>query len=329
MSSEDILNQRWEKTDKTLKEYVKKFDELGEEIIDEIIELINSLNITYQDINKSISKSDKRKLERKIEEWSKKGWLSDYFGFLVSSRKKLTYGQLLEILIYSIYLKAEEKTKEHSKEIFMIVSEEIYSQAIVEIPEEHRKKKEFSLTWEYIWSLLWIPTYNKSFDDYLKLLVMTAEQEIYKEVMVLLQQRRNIDEKALKPLIMKQKNRLISVNDNKYSGVISDTCRSLGNKMYLEPADDNKDLQVRFIAELDEKTTKMCSGMDGMLFYVNDWNDFYRYSEVDKKDVHYRIKGLEVGVNLPPITNHFHWCRSTITYLIDIPLEQLRKQIKK
>ena len=63
----------------------------------------------------------------------------------------------------------------------------------------------------------------------------------------------------------------------------------------------------------------MCESMNNMLFFVNDWNKFYRYSDIDGRDVLYTVKGLEQGINLPPINNHFHWCRSTVTYLIDMP----------
>ena len=69
--------------------------------------------------------------------------------------------------------------------------------------------------------------------------------------------------------------------------------------------------------------------MNNMLFYVNDWNRFYRYSDIDKKDVLYTVKGLETGINLPPIDNHFHWCRSTITYQLDEKVaEYVRSKIK-
>ena len=119
--------------------------------------------------------------------------------------------------------------------------------------------------------------------------------------------------------MQKQMNRIICINGDKYSGVISDTCRQLGNKIYTDPFKEEKGLQIRFIAEMDKRTTKMSESMNNMLFYVNDWNKFYRYSEIDKKAVLYTVKGLEQGINLPPINNHFHWCRSTITYSINIP----------
>lgn len=315
MSNEEILNQRWSKTDTTLKEYLKHFNDLGKDTIDDLIDMFDSLDITYNDLNKSISKAEKRRLDRKIKEWSKKGLLTGYFSYLIASKTKITYADLLEILIYSIYVNQEHKIKELSKEIFILVANDIYSQAINELPK--KPKKEFSLTWEFIYSLLWIPTYNKSWDNYLQLLTLTNEQEMYKQVVVALQQEKELTETYLKDTIKKQTNRIISINDDKYSGVLSDTCRQLANKVYIEPFKEDKKLQVRFIAEMDNKTTKMCESMNNMLFYVNDWNRFYRYSDTDKRDVLYTCKGLEQGVNLPPINNHFHWCRSTITYLID------------
>ena len=330
MSNEDILNQRWSKTDKTLKNYLKKFNGLGNDTIDDLIEMFDSLDITYNDLNKPISKAEKRRLDKKIQEWKKKGLLTGYFGYLVSSKTKITYADLLEIMIYSIYVNQEEKTKELSQEVFEIVAEDIYSQALIELPPKikaKKRKKKFSLTWEFIWSLLWIPTYNKSWDSYLQLLTLTNEQEMYKQVLTAIQQEKSLTERMLKDLIQKQINRIISVNDDKYSGVLSDTCRQLGNKIYVEPFKDEKGLQVRFIAEIDKRTTKMCRSMDNMLFNVNDWNRFYRYSDVDGKEVLYTCMGLEVGVNLPPINNHFHWCRSTITYQVDMSREELNENL--
>lgn len=316
MSNEEILNQRWLKTETILKEYLNHFNNLGKDTIDELIEIFNSLDITYNDLNKTISKAEKRRLDKRVKEWKKQGMLTGYFAYLISSKDKTTYADLLEILVYAIYVNQEEEIKKLSKEIFTLVAEDIYLQAIKE--RKSKRKKKISLTWEYIWSLLWIPTYNKSWDSYLQLLTMTNEQEMCKQLLTIIQQEKSINENMLKDLIKKQMNRIISINDDKYSGVLSDSCRQLGNKIYIEPFKEDKNLQVRFIAEMDKRTTEMCNGMNNMLFYVNDWNKFYRYSDIDKKDVLYTIKGLEQGINLPPINNHFHWCRSTITYQLDV-----------
>ena len=316
MSNEEILNTRWEKTDKTLKDYMKKFQRLEGETLDKLLDMFDSLDITYQDLNKPISKREKRKLDRKIEEWQEQGILTGYFKFLVMSKRKLKYSDLLEILIYGIYVEQEQKMKEHSKNAIRIVADDCFYQGIDDLPQEIEKPKKTPLEWEFIWSLLWIPSYNKSWNEYLDLLAMTHQQEMYKKFIAILQRKEKINELTIKPLLRKQTNKMILINDGKFSGALDDMCRLVGNKAYLKPAEE-LDIECRFIAEMDSRTTKMCHGMNNMKFKVNGTNKFYRYSAIDDRDVLYVVKGLVQGINLPPIENHFHWCRSTITYQLE------------
>ena len=81
---------------------------------------------------------------------------------------------------------------------------------------------------------------------------------------------------------------------------------------------------------MDKRTTKMCESLNNQIFYLDKVNTYQRYSDYDKRIVTYTTKGLVVGENLPPISNHFHWCRSTITYLIDNEkeIEHIRDSIK-
>lgn len=316
MSNEDLLNKRWEKTDKTLKEYLYKFEELSFETIDDLLDIFDSLDVKYEDLNKTISKRELRKLDKKINDWKELGIYNGHFEYLVSSKSTYTYRDLIEILIYSIYALRENRIKKYTKNILLEVANNTYNQGYEEISNQYKIRRKTPLEWEFIYSLLTIPTLNISFYQYLSTLSMQSTEEIMKKVITCYQQDRYITEDILKDISKKQMNRLLCINDDKYSGVIDDLSRIVGNNAYLKVADDIEDIQVRFIAEIDSKTTKMCSGMDNMLFYVHKTNKFYRYSEIDKRDVYYEVKGLVQGVNLPPINNHFHWCRSTITYLI-------------
>ena len=315
MSNEEILKLRWKKTDKTLRDYIPKFKKIESDIVDDVIEIFDSLDITYSDLNKAISKSEKRKLDRNIEKWREKGYMKTYLSILTNKRK-YTYSNLIEIMLFVMYLESSKNVESITKEIYMIVAEDIYSQAYEDYKRARPDKKppkRISLTWEYIWGMIIVPSFNKNWTDYLELLVMTNAQEMFKQCLICLQQNKKIKAKDLKDLVHKQRNRIIDINGDKESGALVDTTRGLGNDIYTDSFDD-KDLQVRFVAEMDNRTTPMCESMNNMLFYVNDYNHFYRYSAMDKKDVYYSCYGLEAGVNLPPINNHFHWCRSTITY---------------
>ena len=143
MSNEEILNQRWKTTDKTLKDYLKRFRSISTETLDKLVEVVDTLDITYSDLNKPISKEEKRKLDRKIKEWKKQGLLTGYFAYLISKKSKYTYSDLLEILVYGVYIEQEEKIKGTSQEVFTIVAKDVYSQALKEIPVKPKKK--FSL----------------------------------------------------------------------------------------------------------------------------------------------------------------------------------------
>ena len=89
--------------------------------------------------------------------------------------------------------------------------------------------------------------------------------------------------------------------------------------------------KVRFIAVEDDKTTLMCDSLNNKEFYINKENIFDRYyGETQKELIVQRIRcnGLVLGLNLPPIQHHFHYCRSSITYLTQnkrIELEQDKK----
>ena len=80
--------------------------------------------------------------------------------------------------------------------------------------------------------------------------------------------------------------------------------------------------------------------MDGMIFSINDYNEFTRYVGLSIKDIRQekiKVWGLVQGANLPPITSFFHWCHSTIQYVNistlrnkdDIIVPYIRKNVTK
>jgi hypothetical protein len=96
----------------------------------------------------------------------------------------------------------------------------------------------------------------------------------------------------------------------------------------IKKADNNA--RVKFIAVEDNVTTKMCNSLNNQIFYVNKINEFERYYGSSAKELSlkkFRVFGLVQGINIPPIIGHFHYCRSTITYNIDKPREEINKML--
>ncbi len=329
MDNNTILNNRWKYTDNKLKEYLKVYRKVSTRTQDKIQDIFNGIDYNYTDLKKPITIAQRKKLLRIIDDWKKDNLLSGYFKYMIDSIIKKVYitnEEMLELLLWGAYVQERNQLDEYEEVLFTEIGQDLYNQGIEEI--KPTKKKKWSLTWEYIWSLLCIPNARgNKWTTFIEALALSNAQEIKKQAMIHLQQEKklNVNDEVFKNIVRKQQNRYLSINDDKYSGALDSQVTEVANMSFLKAGEDvgYKDLKAIFIAEIDKNTTKMCSGMNGMLFNVNDWNKFYRYSDMDGKDVLYTVKGLEVGINLPPINNHIHACRSTITYLTNMKYHEL------
>lgn len=329
MDNKTILNNRWNYTDLKLKDYLRIYKKTNLKTQDNIQDIFNGIDFNYMDLNKPISSNQRKKLSRVVDEWKQLELLKGYFEYKVIeilNKRYITNQEMLSILLWGAFVKERSQLDEYEKVLFTEIGQDLYKQGIDEI--KPTKKKKWSLTWEYIWSMLCLPNVKgSSWITYIEALALTNAQDIERQTIIQLQQNKkpNIEDDVFKNILKKQQNRYISINDDKISGALDSQVVEIANKSLLKAGEDvgQKKLRARFIAEIDDRTTKMCDGMNGMLFYVNDWNRFYRYSDDDKRDVLYTIKGLEVGANLPPINNHFHYCRSTITYLTEMKYNEL------
>lgn len=329
MDNKTILNNRWNYTDLKLKDYLRIYKKTNLKTQDNIQDIFNGIDFNYMNLNKPISNNQRKKLSRVVDEWKQLELLKGYFEYKVIeilNKRYITNQEMLSILLWGAFVKERSQLDEYEEVLFTEIGQDLYKQGIDEI--KPTKKKKWSLTWEYIWSMLCLPNVKgSSWITYIEALALTNAQEIERQTIIQLQQNKkpNIEDDVFKNILKKQQNRYISINDDKISGALDSQVVEIANKSLLKAGEDvgQKKLRARFIAEIDDRTTKMCDGMNGMLFYVNDWNRFYRYSDDDKRDVLYTIKGLEVGANLPPINNHFHYCRSTITYLTEMKYNEL------
>lgn len=322
MTNEQLIKSRWQFTDKLLKQYQKDFKLIFNDIKDELVELFNELNIDRDSLNKTISSSIKRKLERNKKEWKEANIITPYFQFLIDTTTKLTNSNVLKLFVFAIYLKYQQKELNKSKKLFVEVANDIFNQAKQETNIEPEKE---DLLWKNIRDWTIVQTINIPFDKYLGVLNQTASEESSRLFIDYINSDLILDDSGLSKLIEKQKNRLISINGEKYSGVLENISRQVGNRAYFEPFPNQL---VKFVAEVDDKTTKMCLSMNDFIFNTKDRNVFYRYSAATNTKVKYEIDGLVEGINLPPIMDHFHWCRSTLTYQVQITSKEYNELLK-
>lgn len=327
--NEKIINKRWGYTRKELKQFRKDYDKLNKETQDKLQEIFTSYNITYDKLYKTISYNDKQRLKRKINQWKKMGIYKGYFEFRVEElmKGKITYRDLIEILLYGAYAEEEKELDFKIKTLFSNVALNCYNQG-----REELKKKKKSIIPAYILSSFGIMLIDGYiWQNYIDALVLTNMQEILKQYLILLQQGKELNaySKLIQQILDMQRNRLISVSDDKYSGGLDKYTTALGNEAYLE-ASDFKDVPVVFISDLCENVTEMCKYMDGMIFYTRSNNTFKRPMGRTKNDLvieEVSVNGLVPGINLPPINQHFHWCHSTISYQVDKDIKELKRDI--
>lgn len=328
--NEKIINKRWGYTRKELKQFRKEYDKLNKETQDKLQEIFTSYNITYDKLYKTISYNDKQRLKRKINQWKKMGIYKGYFEFRVEElmKGKITYRDLIEILLYGAYAEEEEELDFKIKTLFSNVALDCYNQG-----REELKKKKKSIIPVYILNSFGIMLIDGCiWQNYFDALVLTNMQEILKQYLMLLQQEKELDaySKLIQQILDMQRNRLISVSDDKYSGGLDKYTTALGNEAYLG-ASEFEDVPVIFISDLCENVTEMCKYMDGMIFHTRNINTFKRPMGRTKNDLvieDVAVKGLVAGINLPPINQHFHWCHSTISYQVEKSTNEFKKEFK-
>ena len=326
--NEEIINKRWENSRKELKKFYLWYTIQNKKTQDKIQDIVNYYNITFNDLIKPISKNDKARLERKIEEWKKLGIYNGYFKYHVEELlKKNNYKALIEILIYGVYQEEEKEVLDNVDVIYSNVSLNYYNLGRKDLGYKETSKVP-KLLLETMYTTL---VDGIAFIDYINALYLTNMQEINKEYLINLQQNKKLDiySDLMERKLEKQRNRLVSINDDKYSGGLDKYITALGNDAYLA-ASGTGNVKVKFISDHCEHTTKMCEYMDGMIFNTKDRNVFkrpYGNTQNDLQIMEIDIMGLVLGINKPPITNHFHWCHSVLTYITDKSSDELRSII--
>ena len=307
---EEILNRRWKNVDKLLAKYSKDYKKLNRKTQDKLQDVFNLIKISYQDINKPISKQEKARLDRFILELQESGLLNDYYGYkarLMLNKKKVTYSEMLEIMIEGCYIDENSKLDEINNQYYYEIADNAYSQGIREA--NILKPIHFHIPFETMYLLLNIPLLNATAKAYLKALELNNAEELYKRALMILQQGNSVDinSKEMQELFKKQQNRIISIREvGQPTGAISNITDNLVNDAYLQVAKDNDIQKVRFVAEMDERTTRMCKNMNGMIFNVQAENKFKRYFGYDAKHLYYKTitcYGMVKGLNMPPIVS--------------------------
>jgi len=319
----------WQYHDNKMKELKQLYLKTSKQTQNKLQEIIDTFKFDFNTLYNIADTKTKKRVNTYIEEWKDKGLLTGYFGILarnIYNKTRVKNSEILELLVYGVYIEEQNKIQEQELNIIYDDANYYYEQGQQEVnntlPKKERKPIDI-LKWALFLALLDQPNVKGYvFEQYIQATIQFNAQQIYRQMTIDLQQQNEIDitNDIYQNLIKRQSNSKLNINGDKISGDIDAQLIGVNNLAKVEgikEVDDNA--QIRFIAVIDGNETDMCHSLDGQLFYINKENTFDRYYGETQKDLRIeRIKcfGLVVGLNLAPISHHFHWCRSTITYQI-------------
>lgn len=313
----------WKFVDNVLEKYRQEYSAKQNDLKDELeSELIKYGKI--DNLYKVVSNNDLSGLQRFLDrnkEFIKDNGYCAYKVDKIKSRKRITYKELLDIIILVLFTKFQHNIYSNRFDTLSTIGSNVYSATIKECEKlGHKPSGKIPLLDDLLILLLLMPnekgvTYYEQNDAET---IYNAEQ-ISKQVTIdiMANQEPNIKDDKYTLLFDRQKRREINKKKDdkqkdKYSGIIDDESTFIINQVKLQMYKIYGFEYCEFVGIEDERQTEMCKSLSGQMFNLTELNVYSRYSSLDKKDVVYHTVGMVVGENLPPITNHKHACRSFI-----------------
>ena len=323
MKNEEILEKRWKNIRMWLQQFKKQYLRINRTTQDTIHRYLRDFDFSYNKLSQPISFTQMDKILRIIQDYEERKIITDdyskYFIEIVKKTWRMSYLMLLETILLLSY--CEERFRLETKEYDLF--QETYNEAYHQAEEELRvKEKNYAVEHAYLLSLLLVPSSSGySWKDWCSQNLKYNVDQMKKQIVISLQQNKKIDlnDVSFQNILKKQQNNYLGDD----SGVLDMQVSNIANQGIIDAGRNNNAVQCRFISDMCDHVTMMCEKMNNMIFNIDDWNEFDRYIGNSAKDLKWtrvKVKGLQLGVNLPPINQHFHWCHSTITFLLDIKI---------
>lgn len=324
MNEKQIIKKRWKQVDSFLSSYLDDYKKLNKRTRRKIQEIFDAINFTNEELNDYAEGRYLDDFKDKVQEFLDNNEVTGYIRYQLKgllSRKKIKNTDILNNSILMAYQEEKEKLDELETSLFENIGTTIYEDGQLEAIEVlDKEKKVYPMPNLLLLGYLALPTYRGyKWKDYRDADILYNARQIFSQAMINMQQDRPLDVNSdeFNSIFNKQNNRYLNKKKgtrqaDQYSGALDNEVCFLVNQIALDGMIKQGCSRVKFVAVVDEKTTDMCETLNGQIFNIDDWNTFSRYSASDGRNVVYKVKGLELGVNLPPIDNHFHYCRSTI-----------------
>lgn len=319
----------WQHHDNKMLQLKEMYDKVSKSTQNRLQELLDTFKFDYDTLYITADIKTKNRINMYILEWKEQGILNGYFGVLaknIYSKTRVKNSEILELLIFSVYIEEQNKLNTAELNIFKKDTNYYYQQGQKEVNDTLKNKKKTSVIPDAIFlALMDMPSYNNlTWEQYIQVTMQYNAQQIYKQVITDIQQKKEvkINSYEYQNIINNQIKQKVNISNGKISGGTDLQLIGLNNLAKIEGIRKfDSNAMVKFIATTDENSTEMCQSMQNMKFHIDKENSFERYWGETKKELKFmriKVKGLVLGINLPPIMHHWHWCRSWIKYLPSI-----------
>lgn len=296
--------------------------------------IFKTLNLSNQNLYNIADNKTQSMTNTYIEELKEKGLLKGYFGMLANNiykRSRIKYSEILELFIYGTYIEEQNKLDKYEQQIMYDDINYYYQRGQEEVLKTKKKKKPLSIIDMalFLYLLDQANYTGANLNQCIQATMQYNAQQLYRQALINIQQQKELEiqNNEFQRILNQQQNTKLCINGDKISGFMDTQSIGLNNQAKVEGIrEQDNNARVRFIAIIDGKETYMCHSLDGQMFYINKENIFDRYyGETQSELIMQRIKckGLLLGLNLPPISHHFHYCRSTIKYLPPVEKEEI------
>lgn len=296
----------WKKINKELQRYLRKYKNNQDFLLDNIETLLSDKINLDEKINANKVKRELLRVD------FPQGSQLDYFKQGIMKKARITNREYILTMLYVYYwrLSAESDTLT----TFNNISKISYETALKDLTESQKDKARPLSIYQML--IMTIPNQlGWLWQDYVMSEIIYNANQVLRQYQIDLQQERRESYRNILDSQLRQ-HLNISGKDGKkkYSGAVESMTGFIVNQITLMIAEDAGIKEVVFIGVSDERQTEMCKSLNGQAFKVNGTNQFKRYSKSNNGIVEYTVKGLILGINLPPITDNFHYCRSYIAF---------------
>ena len=300
--------------------YLKNYKNNQRILKDNIQDIFDRIKFSVEELSNYASDRDIDRFKRRIQETIEllpKGSFILYLSQRYLGLSRITNREIIEHLIMLEYYDLTTKTSDLTT--FNNIVDISYQEAINECKSIKKSGKTKPMSFYQI-MIATIPNHlGWIWKDYIENEINYFTNQLFNEFVVQfnLGNELNVDNDIFKQIFDKQQRSRLNIDNGKVSGAMETHIDFIANQTYVEVGNDYGMEKVRFLGINDNKQTRMCESLNNKVFYLNKWNDYDRYSAIDNKIVRYRTFGLKLGENQPPLTNHFHYCRSSLTYQVD------------